>query len=329
VRYRGITLLLLGVLTPAFAFAQSAEDALLNDCYALRRAGRHAASLPRCEEAASRFPSGRSLTQLALTEMALERWAAAATHLTAALADRTHPWLQSNRASVEDALRTVRSHVGALEVATNVPGATVLLPGSAPVPASNAVFAPPGRVAVTLRAGDGRVVTRDVALTAGQTTREQIDFPVAPSAVAAHTTTAPIRLPPPHTPSPLPPAATGTSTRRVLAWTSAGLAAAGFGLALVSWRAREGVVSDYEGECRTARDMAAEAHCSQSQERGAADGRVSDWEAGTAVGLVAGGVFAVTSVILFATEPSRRVSATTWACAPAIGVAGGHCMLRF
>jgi len=130
VRFRGVTFLLIGVLAPALALAQSPEDALLNDCYTLRRAGRHAASLPRCEEAASRFASGRSLTQLALTEMALERWTAAATHLTAGLADRAHPWVQQNRTSVEDALRTVQTHVGVLEVGTNVTDATVSLRGA-------------------------------------------------------------------------------------------------------------------------------------------------------------------------------------------------------
>ena len=195
-----------------------------NPAHAIEQYRRVTASLPRCEEAAARFPSGRSLTQLALTEMALERWTAAATHLTAALADRVHPWMQQNRASVEDALRTARTHVGSLEVATNVADATVALPGGAPVPASSPWFSLPGRVVVTLRAPAGRSLTRDIALTAGQVTRERMEFPVTATTVTSNTTTAPLRLPPPPD-RPLPsPTAAGTSTRRVLAWTVASTA---------------------------------------------------------------------------------------------------------
>lgn len=328
VRFRGVTFVLVGVFAPALALAQSPDDALLIDCYTLRRAGRHAASLPRCEEAVSSFPSGRSLTQLALTEMALERWAAAATHLAAALADRAHPWVQQNRASVEDALRTVQTHVGVLEVGTNVTDATVSLPGSAPVPASRPLFAPPGRVVVTLRAPDGRSLTRDIELTAGRVTRERMELSVAATTVAANPTAAPLRLPPlPGRPLPSPTPTSGTSTRRVLAWTAAGVAVAGFGLALVSWRVREGVVSDYTTTCLTAPDLATQQRC--GAERVPAEEGVSRWEAVTAAGLVAGGVFAVTSAILFATEPSRRSPLTTWVCAPSLGVPGGHCSVRF
>lgn len=330
-RYRGVAFLLVGVFTPALAAAQSSEDTLLNDCYSLRRANRHAASLPRCEEAVSRFPSGRTLTQLALTEMALERWVDAANRLTAALADRTHPWMQANRPSVEDALRTARAHVGVLEVATNVPSATLSLPGSEPAPASSAVFAAPGRVTVTLRARDGRILTRDVTLTAGQTAREQMDFPAAPTLVATHPAAAPVHAPPSaDRPLPLTTPAAGTSTRRVLAWTAAGAAVAGFGFGIVSWQLREAAVADYLATpCPNgpAPDLPTTGRCTPLHRALGED--VSRWEALTAVGLVAGGAFAVTSAILFATEPSRRAPLTTWACAPSIGVPGGQCTVRF
>lgn len=325
-RSQRIAFVLLGVLTPALALAQSPEDALLNECYTLRRAGRHAASLPRCAEAAERFPSGRSLTQLGLTEAAMERWVDAATHLAAALADRSHPWMQANRASVEESFRAVQAQVGTLEVGTNAADATVSVAGGPARPAAERAFARPGRATVTLRAGDGRALTREVTLTAGEVTRERMDLPVAPAAVAA--STPPTRPPPPtRQPPPLSAPATGTSTRRVLAWTAGGVALAGFGLALASWRLREGAVSDYAARCQTAPDRATADRC--SADRVPADEEVSRWEAVTAVGLAAGGVFAVTSVILFATEPSRRAPTTTWVCAPSLGVVGGQCAVRF
>ncbi len=264
--------------------------------------------------------------------MALERWADAATHLSAALADRTHPWMASNRATVEEAFRIVGPHVGTLEVATNVAGATVSLPGASPVPSSSVIFARPGPVTVTLRAGDGRSLTREVLLTAGQTTRERIDLPDAPNAVAATTARPPanaITVPPPSTPPALPsPLSTppdGISTRRVLAWVAGGTALAGFGLALVSWRVREGVVTDYIAACSG--ETANTERCRSRWDIDDSDR--AQWEAVTTVGLVAGGAFAVTAAILFATEPSRRPAATTWACAPTIGLAGGQCAVRF
>jgi hypothetical protein len=170
------------------------------------------------------------------------------------------------------------------------------------------LFAPPGRVVVTLHALDGRSLTREVELSAGQVTRERMEFSVAVTAVAANPTLTPPRvLPPPDRPLPPPTPTEGTSSRRVLAWTAAGIAAAGFGLALVSWRVREGVVTSDIVECPVA--ASTEENC--GAEWGTADGERAQWEAVTTVGLIAGGAFAVTSAILFATEPSRGAPPTT------------------
>jgi len=324
-RPSGFILLLAGALTPTLAAAQSAEDALLNECYTLRRAGRHDASLPRCEEAAARFPSGRSLAQLALTEMALSRWVAAATHFTAALADADHPSVRQNRASIDEALNMIRAHVGALEVTTNVPDATLSLGAGPRVAVTRVAFALPGPVTLTVRAADGRTLTRDVTLNAGQLTRERVDFAAAPSTVAARGMPPAGIIAPPAT-TPPPPS---ISTRRVLAFTAGGVALAGFGLALVSWRQREAAVAVYlDLRCPTGDTSDAERTRCVGPHNTARKGE-SLWEAVTAVGLVAGGVFAVTSAILFATEPSRREPRTTWACAPSLGHPGGSCTVSF
>ena len=168
------------------------------------------------------------------------------------------------------------------------------------MPASRPLFAPPGRVVVTLHALDGRSLTREVELSAGQVTRERMEFSVAVTAVAANPTLTPPRvLPPPDRPLPPPTPTEGTSTRRVLAWTAPGIAAAGFGHALV---VRSDIV-----ECPVA--ASTEENC--GAEWGTADGERAQWEAVTTVGLIAGGAFAVTSAILFATEPSRGAPPTT------------------
>lgn len=328
----GVALLVLGVVAPSLALAQRAEDALLRECFEQRQAGRHAASLPACERAVTVAPSGRSLAQLGLTEMALERWADAATHLAAALDDTAHPWIQQNRAAVEGALRAVRARVGVIDVSTNVPGATASLGGAPGLPVPHLLYGAPGAASLTLRAPNGRSTSRDLTLAAGEVTRAHIEFPAA----AAPTVTPPAReavssrAMPVATPPPTPTATNSVSVRRVLAFTAGGLAVAGFGLALASWQLREGVVDAYKARgCptedttdRTLYDACTSAHRE-------AEGERDQWEALTAVGLAAGGAFAITSVILFATEPSRRAPATSWTCAPSLGLAGGNCVVRF
>lgn len=317
----------LGVLTPAVAAAQGAEESLLHTCFEERTAGNHAASLAACERAVALAPSGRSLAQLGLTEMALQRWVASATHLEDALADREHPWVQRNRGPVEGALRTVREHVGAVEVSTDVPEATAALGADPPRPVARTLYGPAGAATLTVRAPDGRRSTREVRLTAGEVTRVRVELPAAATTNGSERPVPPPVVPPQR---PAPVAHTGLSTRRVLAFTAGGLAVAGFGLALAAWRLREDAVVAYNGStCPTGDtpDMALAARC--GIERAAADSDRARWDAVAAVGLAAGGAFAVTSVILFVTEPSRRASATSWACAPSLLHAGGLCTVSF
>ncbi len=121
-------------LTPQVARAQSVEDALLADCYRLRREGNFSEALPRCEGAVAASRTGRSLAQLALTEVGLERWAFAVAHLTAALDDREHPWVMQNRAGLERSLREARSHLPADAVIPSVAAPPAVAPSVTPPP---------------------------------------------------------------------------------------------------------------------------------------------------------------------------------------------------
>ena len=88
-----------------------------------------------------------------------------------------------------------------------------------------------------------------------------------------------------------------------------GLALGGIALTLVGWRRREGIADEFNSACPTsALDATSFNECTLA--RDAAQRDVSGWETVTTVGLVVAGGAAVTSVILFATEPSGSV---TWA----------------
>ena len=327
------------------AWAQTAEDSLVNECYSLRRSNRAAQSLPRCEQAVAVSRSGRTLAQLALTEMALERWVEAAGHATQALADHEHPWVRQNHASIDEALATIRSHVATLQIVSPTAGAIVrvndrdagILPLAAPV------FLRAGEAVIALRWPDGRTVSRRVRVTEGTSSTETftLDAPTAPSVapvaapvVATVAAVPPVVQPPPRDPRPraITPPTTPTSparssVRTALTWTAAGLGAAGLVLSLAAWRAREGVVDDYAGQCPAgaSTDRALVDRCATLRTQ--ADSDRGQWETLSSVGLVLGGALAITSAVLFATTPSRGRERSALHCG--VGLLSAQCDVRF
>lgn len=299
------------------AWAQSPEDAPLAECYAQRRANRLDASLAACQRAVALVPSGRSYAQLALTEMALEHWTDAATHLTHALTDANHAWVQQNRASLEGALRTCRARVAEVFLDTNVPRATASANGTSLGDVRSApFFLPPGSALIELRAPDGRVLSRTVSLGAGSSTHEAFDFADVPTATSPTPVTL---LPTPVTP---PPAVTdrGVSTRRTLAWVSAAGALVGVGVGLVGWRLREGVAAEY----LTCLGGPNAPECDYT----AAQGDVRRWETLTGVGFALGGALAVTSAVFFLTSRERPAHRAL-VCGPSMTLQGLDCSVRF
>ena len=298
------------------AWAQSPEDAPLAECYAQRRANRLDVSLAACQRAVALVPSGRSYAQLALTEMALERWTDAATHLARALTDTNHPWIQQNRASLEGALRTCRAHVAEVFLDTNEPRVVASASGTSLGEVTAApVFLPPGSTMVELRAPDGRALSRTVSLRAGSSTREAFNF-AAPTV----TSSTPVTLPPAPVTSPPPVTDRGVSTRRTLAWVSAAGALVGVGVGLVGWRLREGVAAEYL-DCLGGPNAPECDHATAQDD-------VRRWEILTGVGLAIGGALAVTSAVFFLTSRERPAHRAL-ACAPFVTLRGLDCSVRF
>lgn len=336
-----------GLLQAAPSYAQQSEDELLNRCYRLRTRGRFDDALAQCEAAVRTSRTGRSLAQLALTEIALGRWTAAAEHLTQAMADRTHPWVQRNRAVLDEAMTRVRPHVGVLEVEATEPGATVSVNGgdARPLPLAAPLLVAPGSVELDVRSPGGDVVRRTVTLAAGQASREVVTFAraappprvEAPPVLAVTPAATEVRTPPVATtpsmpvvtPPPRPERGGSGSLQRTLAWTAAGGAVAGLGVALVAWRLREGAVSDYTVSCPAGDvDEVTAARCAAPHAQAVSD--VGTWETVTTVGLVAGAALAVGSVVLFATVPSSRGGTrTSLRCGAGPGTVGARCGLSF
>lgn len=338
-----------GVLWAGPSFAQSSEDALLSECYALRSRGQNDAALARCQSAVQTSRTGRSLTQLALTETVMERWVDAAAHLAEALADRNHPYVQQNRATIERAMVQVRPHVAEIEVTTDAPSAQVTVNGGAAVtvPRNTPLYALPGEVTLVGHTPGGAEARQTLTLTAGQATRVALTFPRTPPVVTPPLVTppvmpVPVAITPPRTDPPAirpvvvppprevpPPAQPTGSWQRTVGWVTAGGAVVGFGLALVGWRMRESAVDDYNGSCSASEgDQETVARCMMSHTQAADD--VSTAETLTTVGLVAGGALAVASVVLFVTAPSsRRATPSAMRCGAGPGTVGLQCGVSF
>lgn len=316
------------------AWAQTPFEALLQECYSLRTRNRSAAALDPCRRAVVMSRNGRSLAQLGLTEMALGQWVEAANHISEALTDPSQQEPERRRA-LDTAMQSIRPRVAELVVDTNDPTASVTVDGRAVPTGARPVFAAAGTVRLVVRPREGDEVTRLVELTLGRPTHETVQF------AAAATTTEAQRVevqrnvgggPAVTAPTIVSPAARARvgSTQRALAWTAGGLAVAGFALSLVGWRLREGAVSDYLAQCPSA-DIADRMVFDQCTPRHATLLTVVDqWQTVTTVGLVAGGVFAVASAVLFTTTPgSRRTDARAVRCGGGPGLVGVGCVVAF
>jgi hypothetical protein len=120
-------------LAPATARAQAANPAEVEDLIRqgndLRRAGKDPAAVPIFQKAYDLERSARTAAQLGLVEAQMGYWVAAERHLTEALSFTRHPWLDRNRAVVEETLKRVQSYIGELVVTGSPAGAEVLVNG--------------------------------------------------------------------------------------------------------------------------------------------------------------------------------------------------------
>lgn len=139
---------LIVLAVPATASADQVER-LIEQGVALRVQGKLEPALELFQRAHALAPSARTLAQMGLAEGALHRWIAADDHLTAALASHDTPWIEvaRNRDALEQALATVRSHIGTANI-VGAAGARVTVDGRevARLPLTSPIRLPEGPV---------------------------------------------------------------------------------------------------------------------------------------------------------------------------------------
>ena len=90
-------------------------DQLIARGVELRKKGDHAGALREFQAAHEKDPSGRTLAQMGIAEATLQRWVDAENHLSQAL-ESTIPWIEKNRATLEQTLQTVRTHTAEISI---------------------------------------------------------------------------------------------------------------------------------------------------------------------------------------------------------------------
>ena len=90
-------------------------DQLVAKGVELRKKGDHAGALLQFQTAHEREPSGRTLAQMGIAEATLQRWVDAENHLSQAL-ESSMPWVEKNRATLEQTLQTVRTHTAEISI---------------------------------------------------------------------------------------------------------------------------------------------------------------------------------------------------------------------
>jgi len=198
------------------------EAELIRKGVAEREQGRDQAALELFREAFERYRTPRAQAQMGLAFQALGRWGEADSHLSAALAQATDPWITSNRKALEQALGVIAGHVGTVEVMSNVPGTEILVDGRlvGQLPLRRPLRLSGGTAMIQARA-EGHVPSqRPVNIVPGQLTRES--FTLLPLSKAPEPAPAP---PPAYVEAPAPPPAAPSPSFLAHRWTFIGAAA--------------------------------------------------------------------------------------------------------
>ena len=164
---------------PTRAAAQECSTA---ECHIER--GLEARTRSADEEAVRHFESAltldrtaRALAQLALAEQALGRWVAAEAHLREAIATGD-PWIASHRGVLDEAMATIRRHLGRLAISASVDGARARVNGRSvgALPLDEPIWVEVGTAVVELSAPGYVDVRRQAEITAGGLARVHVEL---------------------------------------------------------------------------------------------------------------------------------------------------------
>jgi hypothetical protein len=216
----------------------------------LRRAGRNREALASFEKACELDPNPRAIAQAALAHQALGDWVEAEQGLESALTSADDPWIVKFRDVLEGALAIIRSHLGWLDVQTNVATGELVLDGGAAhyeLPLAPRIRVLAKKLDFELRSPGRPPFQRTIDVAPG----EEVHVAVALDAQA----------PAPLGPSPVAPAAPapdvaprsdseGMQMRRLEGYVAIGVAVASAAAGIVAWRVRENQVAVFNDNSR-------------------------------------------------------------------------------
>ena len=162
------------------------EDALIRHAIQLRKHGDDRAAHAELQRAYAIARSPRAAAQLGFAEQALGLWPAAEGHVREALAAPSDPWIRKHRATVEESLATIRSHVGRVQIEGGQPGAQVSVNGQpvGAMPLREAVPVSAGPVDIEVRGAGFESSLKTIHVAAGELARVPFTLrPVAPPPV--------------------------------------------------------------------------------------------------------------------------------------------------
>ena len=179
---------LLLVALPAKRAKADPVDDLIEQGVKLRAERKPAEALILFKQAHAISPSARTLAQIGLAEGALHRWLEADANVNAALELHDTPWIQNrrNREALEQALASIRHHIGSITIA-GPKGVAVSVNGQAPgvLPLDHPVRLPEGHVRIEGTAAGYVSGAADLELAGGDQVNVLLDMPPVPPPTTA------------------------------------------------------------------------------------------------------------------------------------------------
>ena len=300
-------------------------DGLLRQGVELRKTGHDAEALDVFKRAYALQPMARQRAQIGLAEQALGVWVRAEEDLMAAGGERDDGWLIRNAAALDDALETVRVHLAAVQIQTNVAGAQLWIDGlpRGSLPLLKPLRVVAGKQTIEVRAAGYEPVIQSVQMPPGSEFDETISLhPVEPSMVPAQVEvpTAPmlgLRTPPRRS----SPSDASADLKQTLAWAflGGGLAVVAAGAALQVAAATNASTYDDDKRCLFG-DLSRDERCGAFRDRAEVDHALA------VTGISLGAASFLASVIVFATT-SRHSRTANVRCKGFAGIAS--CSVTF
>jgi hypothetical protein len=168
------------IALPARLAKADPVDDLIEQGMKLRAEKKPAEALILFKQAHAISPSARTLAQIGLAEGTLHRWTEAETDVSAALGLHDTPWIENkrNREALEQALTSIRHHIGSITIA-GPKGVVVAINGQTAgvLPLDHAVRLPEGHVHIEGMAAGYTSGTADLELGGGDQTNVLLDMP--------------------------------------------------------------------------------------------------------------------------------------------------------